>query len=106
MASIYDSLKDKATAPKKSIREMVHTKTHSGHHVVTHRHHAPHNGSEHDETHVMNNMSDLHSHMEDHAGTPNAGEAAPDASTPQLTASPAPAPAAAAGAGAPPQAGM
>ena len=105
MASIYDSLKDKATAPKKSIREMVHTKTHSGHHVVTHRHHAPHNGSEHDETHVMNNMSDLHSHMEDHAGTPNAGEAAPDASTPQLTASPAPAPIAAAGAGAPP-AGM
>jgi hypothetical protein len=104
MPSIYDSLKDKATAPKKSIKRMEHTKTHSGHHVVTHFHHHPHDGSEHNETHVMNNMADLHSHMENHAGTPNAGEGAPDANTPQLTASPAPAPAAAAGAM--PQAGM
>ena len=105
MPSIYDGLASKATGHKKAIKSMTHTKTHNGKHVITHKHHAPHDGSEHDETHMMNDMGEVHGHMEDHAGTPNAGEAAPDASTPQLTASPAPAPAAA-GAGASPQAGM
>jgi hypothetical protein len=98
MASIYDGLKDKATGHKKTIKSMTHTKTHNGKHVITHKHHAPHDGMEHDETHMMNDMGDVHQHMEERAGTPNEGEAAPDASTPQLTASPAPAPAAAAGA--------
>jgi hypothetical protein len=48
-------------------------------------------------------MGEVHQHMENHAGTPNEGEAPPDANTPQLTASPAPAPAAG---GATPTAGM
>lgn len=105
MATIYDSLKDKATGHKKAIKSMTHTKTHNGKHVITHKHHAPHDHEMHDETHMMNDMGDVHQHMENHAGTPNDGEA-PDASTPQLSATPAPAPAAAAGAGAPPAAGM
>ena len=106
MATIYDSLKDKATAPKKSIKSITHTKSHNGHTISVHKHHPPHDHEMHDETHTHSNMADVHSHLEDHMGTPNEGEAAPDASTPQLTASPAPAPApAAAGAGAPP-AGM
>ena len=106
MATIYDSLKDKATGHKKSIKSMTHTKSHNGKIVTTHKHHPPHEGMEHDEMHVHNDMGDAIDHLQKHAGTPNAGEAAPDASTPQLTASPAPAPAAAAGAGAPPHAGM
>ena len=106
MATIYDGLKEKATGHKKAIKSMTHSKTHNGKHVITHKHHEPHDSSAHDTTHMFNDMGEVHDHMEAHAGTPNAGEGAPDANTPQLTASPAPAPAAAAGAGAPPVAGM
>ena len=105
MATIYDGLKEKATGHKKAIKSMTHTKTTNGKHVITHRHHSPHDHEMHDETHMMNDMGEVADHMQKHAGTPNDGEGAPDANTPQLTASPAPAPAAAAGAGAPP-AGM
>ena len=105
MPNIYDGLKEKATAPKKAIKSITHTKSHNGHLISVHKHHAPHDHEMHDETHTHSNMGDAIDHLQAHAGTPNAGEAAPDASTPQLTASPAPAPAAAAGAGAPP-AGM
>jgi hypothetical protein len=92
----------KAKAPKKEIKSMVHTKTHNGKHIVTHHHHHPEHHP--DETHAFDNMSDVHDHMENHAGTPNDGEAAsmgasPDmagaagASAPApLTASPSPAP--------------
>jgi hypothetical protein len=104
MPSIYDGLASKATGHKKTIKTMEHSKSHNGKIVTHHRHHAPHNDSEHDEMHVHDNMSDAIDHFQKHAGTPNEGEAAPDANTPQLTASPAPAPAAAAGAM--PQAGM
>jgi hypothetical protein len=80
--------------PKKEIKEMVHTKSHNGKHIVTHRHHHPEHHP--DETHVMNNMSDVASHMEAHAGTPNEGEQAPApdaAGAPApLTASPSPMP--------------
>jgi hypothetical protein len=104
MATIYDGLKEKATGHKKAIKSMTHSKTHNGKHVITHKHHEPHDSSAHDTTHMFNDMGEVHDHMEAHAGIPNAGEGAPDANTPQLTASPAPAPAAAAGA--PPVAGM
>jgi hypothetical protein len=83
----------KAKPPKKEIKEMVHTKTHNNKHIVTHRHHHPEHHP--DETHAFDNMGDVHSHMEDHAGVPNEGEAAPtgaEAPSP-LTAAPSPAPA-------------
>lgn len=81
--------------PKKEIKEMVHTKSHNGKHIVTHRHHHPEHHP--DETHVMNNLSEVGSHMEAHAGTPNTGETpAPDAAgapaPAPLTAGPSPMP--------------
>src|SRR5208337_3554372 len=86
----------KSKPPKKEIKEMVHTKTHNNKHIVTHRHHHPEHHP--DETHAFDNMGDVHSHMEDHAGMPNEGEAAPAAGAEApapLTAAPSPAPAAA-----------
>jgi hypothetical protein len=92
--------------PKKEIKEMVHTKTHNGKHIVTHRHHSPEHHP--DETHAFDNLDGVHGHMEDHAGTPNDGEAAPEAGADAgagapapLTASPSPMPPPGAGAGAP-----
>ena len=76
-AGMYDQITKGGAKPKKEIREMVHTKSHNGKHIVTHRHHSPEHHP--DETHVMNNMSELSDHMEQHAGTPNDGEAAPTA---------------------------
>jgi hypothetical protein len=92
MDAVMGLAKDKA--PKKEIKEMVHSKSHNGKHIVVHRHHSP--AHHPDETHVMNSMDELHSHLEDHAGTPNEGEAAPAAGAEQpapLTAAPSPAPA-------------
>lgn len=97
----YEKITSGDKKPKKEIKEMVHTKTHNGKHIVTHKHHHPEHHP--DETHALEDMSALHDHMEDHAGTPNDGET-PDAGAgapAQLTASPSPA-APAAGAGAPP----
>jgi hypothetical protein len=100
-----DSMKDKMMdalggdkAPKKEIKEMVHRKTTNGKHIVVHKHHHP--AHHPDEEHAMENMAEVHKHMEDHAGTPNEGEAAPaDGSAPtQLTAAPSPMPAPVAGA--------
>jgi hypothetical protein len=83
--------------PKKEIKEMVHTKSHNGKHIVTHRHHHPEHHP--DETHVLNDMSELHDHFENHAGTPNDGEEAPAEGGPApLTAAPSPMPAPAPGA--------
>src|SRR5580658_7772343 len=59
---------------KKRIKEIAHSKSHNGKHIITHRHHPPHDGKEHEEIHALDNMSDVHSHIEDHAGTPNEGE--------------------------------
>jgi hypothetical protein len=86
---MYDVLKDKGPkGPKKVIKTMEHSKTHNGKHVVTHKHHAPFDGKEHDEVHMHGGMEDVHKHM--------------DANEPQMSASPAPPDA---GAGAPPMPG-
>jgi hypothetical protein len=98
MDAVMGLAKDKA--PKKEIKEMVHSKSHNGKHVVVHKHH---NSAHHpDETHVMNDMAELHQHMDDHAGTPNEGEEAPTgAGAPApMTAAPSPMPPAAGPAGA------
>jgi len=68
--------------PKKEIKEMVHTKSDNGKHIVTHRHHRP--DHHRDETHVAD-------HIENHAGTPNEGEAAPAGGAPTpMTPAPSP----------------
>jgi hypothetical protein len=68
---------------KKEIKRIEITKSHNGKHTVKHIHHHP---AHEDETHNMNDMAALHSHLEDHAGTPNEGEGA------ESTGTPAPAP--------------
>jgi hypothetical protein len=98
MTGIFDQITKGGDKPKKEIKEMVHTKSHNGKHIVTHRHHSP--AHHPDETHVMNDMAQLHSHMDAHAGTPNDGEAAPAdgaAAPAPMTAAPSPAPAGPAG---------
>ena len=53
MATIYDSLKDKATAPKKTIKSITHTKSHNGHIISVHKHQLRLDDHEmHDETHI------------------------------------------------------
>lgn len=83
--------------PKKEIREIRVRKSHDGKHIIEHHHHYP----EHHpmEEHTAGDMSDLHSHMDDHAGTPNMGEAQGGDQMAQLTAAPSPMPEAAAPAG-------
>jgi len=88
----------KEKAPPKHIKEIRTTRAHDGKLIHTHIHHHP--AHHPDETHVSNDMSDLHNHFEDHAGTPNDGEEAPAGGAPApLTAAapPMPAPAAPAG---------
>jgi hypothetical protein len=99
MATPYDMVSGGKT-PKKEIKEMVHSKTHNGKHVITHKHHSPVHHP--DETHMFNNLDEAKDHMDQHAGDEPAEGAAP------MTAAPSPmAPAAGApvAAGAPP-AGM
>ena len=88
-----EALGDKSK-PKKEIKEMVHSKSHNGHHIVVHKHHHPEHHP--DETHTLENMAALHQHMEDHAGTPNDGEgaeSAPQGGAPApMTAAPSPMP--------------
>jgi hypothetical protein len=88
MDMVHDALSGGARKPKKAIREMVHSKTHNGKHVVVHKHHHPEHHP--DETHMMNDMNELHAHMEDHAGAePNQGEgpeSAPQGNPAQLSA--------------------
>lgn len=92
MAGMFDQITKGGDKPKKEIHKMEITKSHNGKHIVTHKHHHPEHHP--DETHVMNDMSALHSHLEDHAGTPNDGEAAPAAPSAggpaQMTAAPSP----------------
>jgi len=97
-----DSIKDKMTEalggsdkkPKKEIKEMVHSKSHNGHHIIVHKHHHPEHHP--DETHTLDDMAALHAHMDQHAGEPNEGEG-PE-SAPQggaaapMTAAPSPMP--------------
>jgi hypothetical protein len=69
---------EKAEGSKKKIAEM-HIKFHKGGQTVTHKHAAPHEKEEHDETHVVaspqdGDLDNLHGHLEEHAGAPNAGE--------------------------------
>ena len=73
--------------PKKELSHMVVIPHKNGSHTVVHHHMAPeHHGPE---THGISNMDDLHAHMEDHAGTPNSGEAEADAGTPEAYTGPA-----------------
>jgi hypothetical protein len=87
VATPYDMITG-GKKPKKEIKEMVHSKTHNGKHVVTHKHHSP--AHHPDETHMFNDMNEVKDHMDAHdAGT---GDAAP------MTAAPSPEGAPAAGA--------
>jgi hypothetical protein len=72
--------------PKKEISDMHIKMSHNKKHIVTHKHHHPMHHE--DETHVMNNMADLHAHMDKHLGTPNEGEAAPAEAPTPMTPSP------------------
>lgn len=88
---MVSSLSDEEGKPKKEIKEMHIRKSANGKHIVKHIHHHP---AHPDEEHVMNDMAMLHQHMDDHAGEPNEGEAAPaegSAPTP-MTAAPSPMP--------------
>ena len=89
MADIYAHVpgRTESKPAKKEIKRMEITKSHNGKHIVKHVHHHP---SHEDETHVMNDITALHQHMDDHAGTPNEEAGAPPAGTPQMTASGAP----------------
>lgn len=101
-AKMTDALGGSDKKPKKEIKTMEHRKTANGKHIVTHKHHHPEHHP--DEEHAMENMAQLHQHMEDHAGTPNDGEgaeSAPPAGAAQMTASPSPAAPAAPAAGGP-----
>jgi hypothetical protein len=96
MADMFDKVPGRKSAdenpPKKSIKRIEITKSHNGKHIVKHVHHHP---AHEDETHVMNDMAALHSHLEDHAGTPNEGEgpeSAPAGAPAQLAASAPPVP--------------
>lgn len=96
----YEKITSGDKKPKKEIHKIEITKSDNGKHIVTHKHHHPEHYK--DEMHVMEDMGHLHNHMEDHAGTPNDGEAAPAdagaAAPAPLTAAPSPMPA-------PPEAG-
>ena len=97
-ATPYDMVTGSKT-PKKEIKEMVHSKTHNGKHVITHKHHSPVHHP--DETHMFNNLDEAKDHMDQHAGDEPAEGAAP------MTAAPSPmAPAAVAPAAGAPPAGM
>ena len=98
MATPYDMVSGGKT-PKKEIKEVVHSKTHNGKHVITHKHHSPVHHP--DETHMFNNLDEAKDHMDQHAGDEPAEGAAP------MTAAPSPmAPAAGAPAAGAPPAGM
>jgi hypothetical protein len=96
MATPYDMVSGGKT-PKKEIKEMVHSKTHNGKHVITHKHHSP--AHHPDETHMFNNLDEAKDHMDQHAGDEPAEGAAPLTAAPSPMAPPA---AGAPGAGAPP----
>ena len=88
---MIDSLGGDSKKPKKEIKEMHIRKTANGKHIVKHVHHHPEHHP--DEEHSMENMGELHQHMEDHAGTPNEGEGAESAApagAAQMTAAPSP----------------
>ena len=82
MATPYDMITAGSKKPKKEIKEMVHSKSHNGKHIVTHKHHSPTHHP--DETHVFEDMQGVHDHMDAHdAGTDGAAP---------ITAAPSPMP--------------
>jgi hypothetical protein len=104
MVNPYAGITKGDKKPKKEIREISTTKSHDGKMIHVHKHHHPEHHP--DETHVSNDMGDLHSHMEDHMGTPSP-DAATGANAPApMTAAPSPMPEAAPAAGAGPAVGM
>ena|ERR1022692_687537 len=62
MSSPYDVLKSKK---KKEIKKHEYSKSHNGGHVVTHKHHAPHDSEAHDEMHTFADAPDAMKHMTD-----------------------------------------
>ena len=93
-SKVFDMVPGKSASekkPAKHIKEIRTTRAHDGKLIHTHVHHHP--AHHPDETHVSNDMSDLHNHFEDHAGTPNEGEETPAVGAPApLTASAPPMP--------------
>lgn len=73
----YDKLPGMADKPKKMIDHIKIRKAKGAHSVVEHHHTRPEHHPA--ESHVMQNMDQLHDHMEEHMGTPNPGEAEADA---------------------------
>ena len=100
-SKVFDMVPGKSASekkPAKHIKEIRTTRAHDGKLIHTHVHHHP--AHHPDETHVSNDMADLHNHFEDHAGTPNDGEEAPTGGAPApLTAAAPPMPGAAPAAG-------
>lgn len=70
---------DKITGgvPAKVISHMVHHKNHDGTHTIEHHH--THSHAHPVEHHKLADMDAVIGHMQDHAGTPNPGEAEADA---------------------------
>lgn len=97
---MYGKVHEGDHKPKKAIKEIHTSRAHDGKLIHKHIHHHPEHHP--DETHVSNDMAEMHDHMENHAGTPNDGEApAGNEQMAQLSATPPPAAPPAGGAPAP-----
>lgn len=105
LASVSDELSGKAAKPKKEIKHIITKKAADGkNHIHTHVHTHPEHHP--DEDHVSQGNDGLASHMLEHMGTPNPGEADADAGQSGIPAAGAdPAAAGAAPAGAAPAGG-
>ena len=78
LASVSDELSGKAAKPKKEIKHIITKKAADGkNHIHTHVHTHPEHHP--DEDHVSQGNDGLASHMLEHMGTPNPGEADADA---------------------------
>jgi hypothetical protein len=96
MATPYDMVTG-GKKPKKEIKEMVHSKSHNGKHIVTHKHHSPMHHP--DEIHTFEDMKGVHDHMDTHdqgadgaapmTAAPSPMEAAPAAGAAGAPAAPA-----------------
>lgn len=86
--AVSDHMGGHAEKPKKEIHEIRVRKGKSGGHIIEHHHTHP---SHHPmEEHVTKNDDEMAEHMMQNAGTPNPGEAAADAGTPDAAGATAP----------------
>ncbi len=79
---VKPAVTDKITGgvPAKVVSHMIHRKHKADHHVVENHHTRPeHHPAEHHHFKGENAMDQVHEHLEDHAGSPNPGEAEADA---------------------------